>query len=188
MEPDLPALIRGVIAWGVMPSWTAAGLADWLCHRHNDIAHTSGWRESILHVAMVAQLGIPTALAALCEINALVVALMLAGFVLHQLTVYVDLRFSSARRNIPPVEQMVHSMLELVPALGGVLVFLLHWDAVASLPPGGAPADWGLRPKAEPLPLPMLAGYGAAITAFTLVPIAAELFACLRARARTAMT
>lgn len=186
MEPDLPALLRGVIAWGVMPLWTAAGFADWLCHRHNDIMGTSGWRESILHAAMVAQLGIPTALVALCEVNALVVVAMLVGFALHQLTVYVDLRYSSARRNIPPVEQMVHSVLEWAPALGGVLVLVLHREAVATLLPGGAPADWGLRLKAEPLPLPMLAGYGAAITAFTLVPIAAELLGCLRARTRTA--
>lgn len=186
MDPDLPALMRGVIAWGVMPLWIAAGFADWLCHRRNDIAGTTGWRESILHAAMVAELGVPTLLVALCEVNALVVAAMLAGFALHQLTVYVDLRYSSARRNIPPVEQMVHSALEWVPVLGGVLVLVLHRDAVATLLPGGPPADWRLRPKPEPLPLPMLAGYGAAITAFTLVPIAAELLGCLRARTRTA--
>lgn len=182
MEPDLPALLRGVIAWGVMPVWTAAGFADWLCHRRNDIAHTSGWRESILHVAMVAQLGIPTVVAALCDINALVVVLLLASFALHELTVYVDLRYSSARRDIPPVEQMVHSALEFVPALGGVLLLVLHWDAVTSLAPGGAPADWTLRPKPEPLPVSVLAAYGAAIAAFTLAPIAAELIQCLRAR------
>lgn len=185
MEPDLAALLRGTIAWGVMPLWTAAGFADWLCHRRNDIAHTSGWREAVLHWLMLAQLGIPTLVAALCEVNALVVALLLGGFALHELTVYADLRYSSARRDIPPVEQMVHSFLELVPALGGVLVLLLHWDAVASLLPGGAPAEWGLRGKDAPLPGHVLLGWAAAIGALVVVPLAAELYHCVRAARAT---
>lgn len=181
MDADLPALMRHAIAWYVMPLWIAASFGDWLAHRRCDIEHTSGWRESVLHGLMVAELGPPTVAAALCEINAAVILWLLAGFAAHHLTVYADLKFSSARRDIPPVEQMIHSVLEFAPVIGGVLVMLLHPQAVASLWPGGEPADFSLRWKEQPLPLPLLAGYAIAIGAFTILPLAAEFVGCVRA-------
>lgn len=182
MEAPLPELLGAAITWVVFPAWMAAGFADWLCHRHAGIAVTSGLRESLLHWLMLAEMGLPTLVALLCEINALVLLLLAGGFALHQLTVYVDLRYSSARRDIPPVEQMVHSGLELIPVIGGVLLALLHWPAVLSLLPGGAAPDFALRPKQEPLPLETWLFGGGALALLVLLPMAAELRECWRAR------
>lgn len=182
--PALAALAQGFLLYLVMPLWIAAAFADWLCHRRSDIARTSGLTEALLHWALLAELGIPLLAAAFFEINALLITLMLAGFVLHELTVYIDLRFSSARRDIAPIEQIVHSFQELVPLTAGVLVLLLHWPAALSLlGRGEGPPDWGLHPKPLPLPLPGLLAIAAALAVFVLLPYAEELRRCWKARA-----
>jgi hypothetical protein len=35
----------------ILPHWSAAGFADWLCHRASDIATTSGANESLIHLS-----------------------------------------------------------------------------------------------------------------------------------------
>lgn len=178
-QHELAGLAQGFILYGVMPVWIAAGFADWLCHRRSRIEHTSGLPEAALHALMLVELGLPTLLAAFFEINALVIALMAAGFVLHQATVYVDLRYASARRDIPPIEQLVHSFIELTPVVGAALVLLFHWPAVLSLLGLGGPPDFGLHPKTAPLPA--TAVLGAAIALLVLLPYAEELWRCARA-------
>lgn len=184
---DLAGILRGALAWGVLPLWIAACVGDWLCHRARSIETTSGWRESALHLVMVAELGPPTIAAALLEVNGLVVAWMLLGFLAHEITVYVDLKYSATRRDIPAIEQLVHSALEFMPAFGGLLVMMLHADALASLVPGGDPADFSVRLKAEPLPAPLLTGYAIAIFALVLAPLLEEFARCVRAAKRPAV-
>jgi hypothetical protein len=179
---DPQALAHGFILYGVLPIWIAAGFADWCCHRYSDIAQTSGATESALHLLMMAEMGIPTLAAAFFEINALVVAIMLAGFTLHELTIHADLRYTSARRDITPTEQMVHSFLELVPVVGAVLVLLFHWPAVLSLfELGNVPADWGLRLKSPAASTEQMLAIGAAGLLFVGLPYLEELYRCIRA-------
>jgi hypothetical protein len=174
-------LVQGFIVFGVMPLWMLSGLADWLCHRHTSIETTTGLKESALHVLMLLEMGAATLAAALFEINALVAAIMLVAFVLHELTVYVDLRYSSARRDIPPVEQLVHSFLEFVPVTAGVLVLLLHWPQVLSLfGLGDQPADFGLRFKGAPLSAPGIWVFAAAMALLVFIPYSEELIRCWR--------
>jgi hypothetical protein len=45
-----------------MPVWMGAGVADWGCHRHSDIEHTAGTTESAIHLTMMGQSSLPTAL------------------------------------------------------------------------------------------------------------------------------
>lgn len=178
--PEL-LLAQDFILYGVMPVWIAAGFADWLCHRRSAIERTSGTTESALHLVMIATLGIPTLAAAFFEINAVTVALMLGGFTLHELVFYIDLRWSSARRDIPPIEQIVHSFMEFVPVIGGVLVLLIHWPAVLSLfGLGVAPPDFALRPRPEPLTREIITVYGTALTLLILAPYAEEFWRCMR--------
>ncbi|KKJ01741.1 diguanylate cyclase, partial [Burkholderia gladioli] len=63
MDAVLP--IDAYLRYGVLPVWLAAGLADWWCHRRSRIEATSGLRVSLLHLAQLAEVGIPL-LAALC--------------------------------------------------------------------------------------------------------------------------
>lgn len=177
----LASLSQAFILFGVMPVWMASGFADWICHRRTRIECTSGLRESLLHILLLAEMAPATLAAAFFEINALVVAIMLGAFGLHQLTIYVDLRYTASRRHIAPGEQMVHSLLEYVPVIGGVLVFLTHWPAVLSLfGLGSQPAEFTLRWKDSPLSGAGLAAITAAMTVLVIVPYAEEVWRCWR--------
>ena len=104
-----------ILAYLVFPLWVAAGFADWACHVRTGIAQTSGLKENLLHLLMFAEVGLGIAAVVLLEINAAVLLLVLAVFVVHELTVYWDLHYSTLLRDVGPFEQMVHSFLEIMP-------------------------------------------------------------------------
>ncbi|MGK6311173.1 diguanylate cyclase [Variovorax sp. DT-64] len=171
-----------LLMFGVLPLWLAAGALDWALHRNSSIETTSGTRESVLHLLMLAELGLPVLAVLWLEVDAAVLALCAAGFVLHELTVYTDLKWSVARRNISPLEQMVHSAQEMLPLVGLALLAVAHWDEVLALVGvGTSPAAYALKPKAVPLPAPYVAAAmaGSAVVALLYVE---ELIRCLRAR------
>ena len=64
--------VRLLLLWFIMPVWFLAGLADYLCHRASDIEHTSGWKESVLHLVMFAEIAVPLLMCLFFEINALI--------------------------------------------------------------------------------------------------------------------
>jgi hypothetical protein len=179
---DAPALLLAAV---VFPLWLLAGLADWACHRATGIATTSGLRENLLHQLMFAQAGAIIVAMALLEINAGVLLLVGALFLLHEATVWWDLRISLPVRRVSAFEQMVHSFQELLPLVTLLLLAALAWDQVLALAGrGGEPVDLGLRWKAHPLPLPLLATGAVLAFLLTALPIAQETWACLRARSR----
>jgi hypothetical protein len=167
----------------VFPLWVAAGFADWACHRHTNIAWTSGLKENLLHLTMFAQLGLGIAAVALLEVNAAVLSFIAAIFVVHELTVYWDLHYSTPRRNVGPFEQMVHSFMEILPLASIALLAVLAWEQALALAGLGAEsADWSLRPKQRPLPASwLLAGLLASLV-FNALPLAQETWSCVRAR------
>jgi hypothetical protein len=63
----------------VLPLWLAAGFADYLCHRASSIELTSGYKESLIHLLMFAEVAVRLLAAIFLEINALVIATMIAG-------------------------------------------------------------------------------------------------------------
>ena len=86
-----------------------AGFADYLCHRASRI-ELSGYKESLLHLLVFTEVAIPLLAAIFFEINALIIAPMIAGFVVHQLTALWD-TFASHKLRITPIEEQVHSFL-----------------------------------------------------------------------------
>ena len=122
---DQPAGV--ILMYLALPLWIAAGLADWHFHRRTRIAVTSGLPENLLHWLMYAQVGVAMAVVVWFELNAAVLAVVTGVFLLHEVTVYADLQYSTLRRDVGPGEQMVHSFLELLPLLALALLALIAW-------------------------------------------------------------
>ena len=172
-----------LLMYVVFPLWVVAGFADWACHARTGIAATSGLKENLLHWLMYAEVGVGMAAVALFEIDAAVLAIVLAGFVLHEATVYWDLDYSSMRRDIGPFEQMVHSFLELLPLVSLALLAVIAWpQALALVQAGDVAPDWSLRPKQEPWPLAYITAALAASILFNGLPLVQETLSCLRER------
>src|SRR3954465_9231100 len=102
-------LTQLVLMYFVLPLWLAAGFADYLCHRASNIATTSGAKESVLHFLQFGEMAIPLLAAIFLEINALVFAVMIVCFLLHEATALWDVSYASQTREVSPVEQHVHS-------------------------------------------------------------------------------
>lgn len=165
-----------ILAYVIFPLWVAAGFADWVCHVRTGIALTSGLKENLLHWLMFIEVGAGIAAVALLQINAAVLLLVLAVFVLHELTVYWDLSYSTLIRDVGPFEQMVHSFLEILPLMA---LALLMVSAA-----GEGPPDWSLRLKAQPLPGNYLLAALLLIGAFNVLPLMQETYSCIRGRRR----
>lgn len=180
----LPDLLLSAILFVFLPLWILAGFGDWLFHRATKISTTSGIRESLLHQVMLVELGIPTLAGLFLEINALVIALMIAGFLLHEITVFADLRYTIDKRRIPPGEQIVHSFQELLPLTLLTLVIFLHWDQFVALVTMNGQANFSLELKREPLPPSYLAALLLAAGLLVVLPFMEELWRCYRHAAR----
>ena len=162
------------LAYVAFPLWVAAGFADWICHLRTGIAQTSGLKENLLHLLMFGEIGVGVAAVVLLEINAAVLLLVFIVFVVHELTVYWDLNYSTLVRDVGPFEQMVHSFLEMLPLLSLALLM-----AVAA---SEGPVDWSLRLKEQPLPGNYLLAGLLLVGVFNALPLLQETFSCLRAR------
>ena len=170
----------------VVPVWLLAGVADWLCHRATGIAHTSGTKESAIHLLMFAEVGLPLLALLFLEPDALVLGLLLAGFLLHEPTALWDVTYASSRRRVTPFEQHVHSFLEIMP----LVVFLLAavdrpGQLLALFGLGDESPRWAPALRAEPLPAAYLVGVLTAVVLLEILPYAEELWRCMRARAAT---
>lgn len=174
---------RFILMYLVLPLWVAAGFTDWACHRATHIERTSGLKENLLHWVMFGEMGVGIVAVALFEIDAAVLLLVLVLFGVHELTVYWDLHYSTPRRYVGPFEQMVHSVMEILPLLSLALLAAMAWpQARALVGAGDAAADWSLRWKDEPLPLSYLATGFMASLLFNALPLLQETWMCVRAR------
>ena len=170
-----------VLMAGMIPLWILAGLADWWCHRRTAIERTSGWRENAFHWLLLAEGGVALLATALLEIDAAVLLLVLAAFLAHEVTTYIELRYTVPRREVRPIEQMVHSFMEILPLAVLGLLAVIAWEQVLALFGAGVP-DFALRPKKKPWPAGYLLGAGAAVLLLNVLPMAEEGVRCWRER------
>ena len=161
---------RLVLMYLVLPLWIAAGFLDWCCHRRTGIERTGGWRESAFHLLMFAQMGVAGLMALLLEITPAVLVGMGLLFLLHEITVWVELRFVVGRRFVGPFEQMVHSVMEILPLAGLLILAVTH----------ASPPDDGFMLKRAPLPVGYLVAAACAIVILNLAPLLEEAWRCLR--------
>lgn len=180
--PDATAqLLQHLLLVVLLPLWMLAGFADWLCHRVQRIEHSAGVKESALHLLMLAELGVGMAAALLLEINAAVLALLVACALAHELTTWVDLDYAASRRRIPIVEQWVHGLQQSLPWIGLVALMVIHREqSLALFGLGDSAADWSWQPKQLPLPAPLLLGVFSAAAVVVVLPFAQEFLRCIR--------
>lgn len=122
MAPQLVLLL-----YLVVPLWLVAGFADWLCHRRSAIESTSGAPESVLHLLMLGEMGLPLLGALYLDVNALIFAILIVAFFAHEATAYADVRYAATRRHVSVFEQFVHSVLEMSPLAVILLLATRHW-------------------------------------------------------------
>ena len=179
MEQD-PTLL--LLMYFVMPVWLMAGFADWLCHRATNIEITSGAKESVIHLLLFAEVGGPLLAVLLLEINALVIAFMIVMFFVHEATTLWDLSYAVTLRKITPIEQHVHSYLELLPLTAVLMISARHWPQFLALFGLGDEAPrFDIAFKANPLPLAYIIGAVVAALLFAILPYMEELLRGLRA-------
>lgn len=172
-----------ILMYFIMPLWIAAGLADYFCHRRTDIAHTAGPKESVMHLVMFAEIGIPLVACLFLDINALVFLTMILAFVAHEATALWDVSYATRYRRVGPFEQHVHSFLELLPLAAGILVAILHWPQFLALfGLGHEPARWSVRLKNPPLPGAYVVFVLLAALLLEILPYVEELLRGLKAR------
>lgn len=167
-------VLRVLLMYVLLPIWLAAGFADYLCHRATHIEQTSGWKESLLHLAQFAEMALPVLAALFLEVTSAVILLMIVALILHQATAMWDVHYANQLREVMPIEQHVHSVLEMVPFTGFLMVIALHWNAFTALF-GIGQADFSLTLKSEPLPIAYIATMLGLTLLFEVLPYLEEL-------------
>ncbi|MFJ8537213.1 diguanylate cyclase [Streptomyces sp. NPDC093591] len=184
-SPEVEDAARRFLFLGILPLWVVPGLADWWMHRRTGIERTSGAKESAVHALMMTEAGVPVVMGLLARVNPLVLTTMGASAVAHGATALYDVSLATGEREVRPVEQHIHSFLEVLPLTALAFTACLHPEQVRSTLRGGPhPQDWRLLPKERPPSAAYLAGLAAVIGLGVVVPYAEELRRCLRARAR----
>lgn len=82
-EADTRMATQQFLLYFIVPLWLAAGFADWLCHRKTKIEKTTGAKETLIHLLMLGEMGVPVLAGLFLEINAAVLALMIGAFFVH---------------------------------------------------------------------------------------------------------
>jgi hypothetical protein len=174
------ALLRYII-YGILPAWFIPGLLDWNQHRRSRIEQTSGTCESLIHLLMMTEVGVPLTLGLLCEINPLILATILTAIAAHEATALWDVSTAEhSGRQVSTWEQHVHSFLESMPIMAASALGCLRWRQVRELLGGAHSRDaWRLRWKKEPLPTGYLAAIGAGVVAAVALPYGEELRRCI---------
>ena len=176
-----------LLAFVVVPMWILAGLADYLCHRASDIEHTAGTRESALHLIQFGLVGIPLTAALFFQVDAGLLAIMVLFIVLHHAVAYIDVRYANGQRGISPLEQMVHSFLELLPITAFLLLCTLEFSQVrAALGFSAEQADFGIHLRRQPLHTGYIAFVMLSAAVIDFLPYLEELVRCVRAARRKA--
>ncbi|MBV8092970.1 MAG: hypothetical protein JOY71_26300 [Acetobacteraceae bacterium] len=129
----------------------------------------------------------PTLAALFLEVTSPVLAVMIASFLLHDATALWDVSYAVVQREVTPIEQHVHSFLEMVPLMAVAFVSVLHWPQLLALfGIGDRRPDWSLRLKEKPLPWKEVGVLLVAMAGFEWAPYLEELWRTIRTEARTA--
>jgi len=124
---------------------------------------------------MLGEMGVPVLACLFLEINAPVLAVIIAAFFVHEATAMWDVAYAVTRRKVTPIEQHVHSFLEMLPLMGASFLVVLHWPKFLELIGLAGKRDMRIRLKREPLPAPYLVAALGAVIVFEMLPYLEEL-------------
>jgi hypothetical protein len=172
-------LLRLALMYLIFPLWLLAGFADYFCHRASRIETTSGLKESLLHVAGFGEVALPVFAALFLQVNALILAVMFIGVLLHEAMIIWDVGYAASKRHISPLEQHIHALLELLPWVGLLLITILHWDAVTEATQA---RNFVIAWKQPPLDTDYLIATVLAVFLLGIGPYAEEFVRCCRNR------
>jgi len=173
---EITDVTRNFLLGAVLPIWQVAGIADWICHRRAGIEHNAGTRESLIHLLMLGEAMVPVIAGMTLEITSPILLVMFAAVVVRSLTGLWDVTYAVKHRKITPIEQHVHSYLEMVPVMATAFITVLHWPELrALLGFGHRKPDWSIRRKARPLPLWAVGALLSSMFLFEVLPYLEEL-------------
>ncbi len=176
---DVEDATKRYMMYFMLPLWFAPGILDWVWHRQTKIETTSGTHESLIHSLMMTEVGLPILGGLFLEINAGVLALMIAAYFIHEATAFLDVNYAVSRRRVLPREQHTHSFLEMLPFAAVSFTICMHPGQLRALfGLGEEKADFGIRLKHSPLPAGYVTGILACVAAFIALPYAEELGRC----------
>src|SRR6185437_10216175 len=178
---DPGAATRNFLLYFIVPLWLAAGMADWACHRAADIEGTTGAKESLIHLLMLAEVSVPVLAGLFLEVTSPVLGVMIASFFLHEATALWDVSYAVTRREVTHIEQHIHSFLEMLPLMAAGFISVLHWPKLRALLGLDRDPDPGIRRKQEPLPLRYVATTLGAVALLEILPYLEELWRDWRA-------
>lgn len=172
-----------LLLYFVLPVWLIAGFADWICHRATNIETTTGLKETYIHILMFLEMGLPLLGALFLDVNALVIALMIVLFFCHEATALWDVSYAVTAREVKPIEQHIHSFLEMVPLMALLLVISRHWPQFQALfGVGDEPARFELILRPDPLPTGYIVFVLTAIFLLEMLPYLEEYWRGKKAR------
>ncbi|GAC1550262.1 MAG: hypothetical protein NVS3B16_24530 [Vulcanimicrobiaceae bacterium] len=178
---DEEIAIRRYLLYFMLPLWIVPGIADWYLHRRTKIEATSGTHESLTHQLMMGAIGVPIRCGLLFDINALVLVIMMGGYVVHEGVSYWDVRYAGKRRDVPAIEQHTHSFLEMLPFMGASFAVCLKPRQFAAIfGRGDEPPRWRFEAKRPALTARYVATILAAVTVAVALPYAEEFVRCYR--------
>lgn len=174
---QLRVLLGGFLGWVLYPLWLIGGAVDYVCHRRSDIQHTSGIRESWLHVAQFATMAMFFASAVLLQVTLPVIIMLVALVLTHTVLSFIDVSYTLGRRYISTAEQHAHGLLNVVPLIAVGLLAILNWET--ALAPS---TDAVVRLKDEPLAATHIAMLLGSFTVLAGGPVLEEWLRTYRAR------
>jgi hypothetical protein len=174
---------RRYLMYTVMPVWSLVGFLDWLWHRQTKIETTSGAKESVMHLLMMAEAGVPILTGLFLEMNAGALALMGAGWLAHEMTVAWDVNYTVSRRKIFPREQHTHGYMQTIPFdVIATMVCLYPEQSLSLLGLGSEKPDFKLRFRKPPVSLKDFVAIVACMGLISGLPHVEELWRCYRAQ------
>ena len=95
-----------------------------------------------------------------------------------------DVSYATTARSVTPIEQHVHSFLEMIPLMAILCVVSIHWGQFLALfGVGSERARFDLVWKSEPLPVAYIVSVQVVILLFEFLPYVEEFLRGLRANA-----
>jgi hypothetical protein len=166
------------VAYCLYVAWLVAGFGDFLCHRRTNLPRTSGVAESALHLLQLMLLGAGLLIGMAFAVTPLIAVVLLALVLAHAAAGYLDTRTAFLRRRvILPIEQHLHSVLDMAPIVALASLSIATWPAAVD---GG----WAATLRTPALPWTLWCAVLLPAAVLCVVPALLELRAAVVAKAQ----